>query len=106
MRNKLRRYELLLPARDNNGQEFPEELLGEAVMEIVKQFSAVSYYKNAAEGFWQHGETLFRDDLGLIVIDVPDTLANRKWMKAYKSRWKLRLEQLEIWLVSYLIDVE
>lgn len=29
-----------------------------------------------------------------------------KWMKAYKARWKRRLEQLEIWMVSYTIDIE
>ncbi len=38
--------------------------------------------------------------------DVPDTAKNRRWMKAYKARWKQRLEQLEIWMVSYTIDIE
>lgn len=32
--------------------------------------------------------------------------ANRTWMKAFKARWKGRLEQLEIWMVSYRIDIE
>src|SRR5437762_2211894 len=82
----------------------PVELLGEAVKEIVKQFGAVAYFENAAKGYWQHGETLYRDDLGLIVVDIPDTAKNRKWMKAYKSRWRERLDQLEIWMVSYWID--
>jgi hypothetical protein len=49
---------------------------------------------------------LFRDDLALLVVDVPDTAKNRKWMKTYKARWKLRLEQWEIWMVSYPIDIE
>ena len=48
-------------------------------------------------GKWRHGETLFRDDLALLVVDVPDTAKNRKWMKGFKARWKERLEQLEIW---------
>jgi len=41
-----------------------------------------------------------------IVVDVPDFDANRLWMKAFKDCWKLRLDQLELWLVSYLIDVD
>ncbi|HYV37990.1 MAG TPA: hypothetical protein VE988_20055 [Gemmataceae bacterium] len=102
----MRRYEVLLPARFNDGQEVPHVLLGEAVKEIVKQFEAVTYFENAAQGHWQHGETIYRDDLGLIVVDIPDTPKNRKWMKAYKARWKERLEQLEIWMVSYRIDID
>ena len=106
MRSKLRRYEVLLPARFNDGQEVPEELLGDAVKEIVKQFGAVAFFENAAQGYWQQGDTLYRDQLGLIVVDVPDTAQNSKWMKLYKARWKERLDQLEIWMVSYRIDIE
>jgi hypothetical protein len=54
------------------------------------------------EGFF----TLFRDDLALLVVDIPDTPTNRKWMKGYKVRWKRRLDQLEIWMVSYRIEIE
>jgi hypothetical protein len=106
MKNKLRRFEVLLPARYNDGAEVPDELLGEAVNEIIDKFSAVAWYKDAAEGYWQQGGKLFRDNLGLLVVDIPDTDKNRKWMKAYKARWKERLHQLEIWMVSYRIDVE
>ncbi len=49
---------------------------------------------------------MFRDDLALLVVDIPDTAKNRKWMKEFKARWKQRLKQLEIWMVSYQIDIE
>ena len=101
MKNKSRRYEVLLPVRFNDGQDVPEKLLGEAVNEIVHQLNAATFYKETAEGRWRHEEALFRDDLALI-----DTATNRKWMKAFKERWKRRLKQLEIWMVSYKIDIE
>jgi hypothetical protein len=41
-----------------------------------------------------------------ITVDVPDTVENRRWMKEFKARWKTTLEQLELWMVSYRIDVE
>jgi len=41
-----------------------------------------------------------------IVVDVPESSDNRQWMKEFKERWKSRLEQLELWLVSYLIEVD
>ena len=106
MRSRSRRYEVLLPVRFNDGRDVPEVLLGEALNEIVEQFNAVSFYKEAVEGRWRHEETVYRDDLALLVVDIPDTAKNRKWMKAYKARWKQRLEQLELWMVSYPIDIE
>ena len=72
MKSKSRRYEVLLPVRFNDGRDVPEELLGEAVNEIVEQFGAVSFHKDAVEGHWRHDETLYRDDLALLVVDVPE----------------------------------
>lgn len=45
MRRKSRRFEVLLPMRFNDGRDVPDELLGEAVNEIVAQFGAVSFRK-------------------------------------------------------------
>jgi hypothetical protein len=105
MKSKSRRYEVLLPVRFNDGSEVPEELLGQAVNEVVEQFGAVTFYKEA-EGRWRHEEVTYRDDLALLVVDVPDTPKNRRWMKQYKATWKQRLKQLEIWMVSYPVDIE
>ncbi len=80
--------------------------LGEAVNEIASQFGAVSFYKQAIEGLWQHGSTLYRDDPACLVVDVPDTAKNRKWMRAFKAKWKDRLRQVELWMVSYPIQIE
>jgi hypothetical protein len=41
-----------------------------------------------------------------IVVDAPDSAKNRQWMGRFKARWKERLEQLDLWLVSYRIEVE
>jgi hypothetical protein len=49
---------------------------------------------------------LYRDNLVRIVVDVPDEPDNRRWMRAFKERWKSRLEQLELWMVSYVIDLD
>lgn len=49
---------------------------------------------------------MFRDNLVKIVVDVPDSAKNRNWMKNFKAKWKERLEQLELWLVSYRIEIE
>jgi hypothetical protein len=75
-------------------------------LEIVEQFDAASYETQKVEGHWRHQGILYRDSLVKIVIDATDEEANREWMREYKARWKEKLEQLELWLVSYTIDVD
>jgi hypothetical protein len=41
-----------------------------------------------------------------LAIDIPDTPANRRWMKSFKRRWRTKLEQIDLWMVSYLITIE
>ena len=106
MSSKWRRYEVLLPLQFNDGRSVPPEWMADAVLEIVNYFGAASYETQRIEGHWRHSGVLYRDDMARVVVDVPDTAANRKWMRSFKSRWKARLEQLELWLVSYRIEVE
>jgi hypothetical protein len=106
MSNRWRRFEVLLPLRFNDGRPIPRKVLGEAVKEIVANFGAASYETQRVEGYWRHGGATYQDDSTRLVVDAPDTVKNRKWMKQFKERWKARLEQLELWLVSYRIDID
>jgi hypothetical protein len=106
MSSKWRRFEVLLPLQFNEGREIPAEWLAEAVLEIVDHFGAASYETQKVEGHWRHSGVLYRDNLVRVVVDVPDSTINRQWMKEFKSRWKARLEQIDLWMVSYRIEVE
>ena len=106
MSSKWRRFEVLLPLRFNDGREVPPEWLAEAVLEIVEHFGAASYETQKVEGHWRHGGVLYRDDLVRFVVDTSDSAKNRQWMRHYKQRWMARLEQLDLWVVSYRIEVE
>jgi len=72
----------------------------------VDHFGAASYETQKVEGHWRQSSILYRDDLVKVVVDVPDSARNRKWMRQFKARWKARLEQIELWMVSYAIAVE
>lgn len=106
MTSKLRRFEIMLLLQFNDGREVPSEWMVEAVFEIVENFGAVSYETQNVEGHWRYEGVLYRDNLIKLVIDVADSEENRNWMREFKVRWKERLEQLELWLVSYKIDVD
>lgn len=106
MSSSWRRFEVLLPLQFNSGEDIPSEWLAEAITEVVGHFGAASYETQRVEGHWRRSGVLYRDNLVRIVVDVPDSDIHRKWMKEFKARWKLRLQQLDLWLVSYRIDVD
>ena len=106
MPNKWRRFEVLIPLQRNDGQEIPEEVVGEAAFEILDLFGGVSFENANVVGQCLHEGAIYRDTLSRIAVDVPDTMKNRQWMKKFKDRWKKRLDQLEIWMVSYRIEIE
>jgi hypothetical protein len=106
MSSKWRRFEVLLPLQFNDGRDVPGEWLAEAVLEVADHFGAASYETQKLEGHWRHGGVMYRDTLVRLSVDVPDTAQSRQWMKKFKRRWKTRLEQLELWMVSHRIEVE
>jgi len=106
MSSRWRRFEVLLPLQFNDGRDVPAEWLADAVLQVVEQFGAASYESQRIEGHWRNAGAVYRDNLVRLVIDVPDTPKNRRWMKQFKERWKSKLEQLELWMVSYVITVE
>ena len=101
-----RRYEILVPLQFNDGSEIPAAWLGEATAEVFEHFGGVSFETQVIEGQWRSGGTTYRDELAKLVIDVPATAENRRWMKACRDRWKVRFRQVAIWLVSFTITVE
>jgi hypothetical protein len=106
MSNTWRRFEVLLPLQFNDGGDVPPEWLAEAVIEIVERFGAASYETQRVEGHWRNAGVVYRDNLVKVVVDVPDTAGNRRFMKSFKQRWKRRLQQLELWMVSFPIDID
>ena len=73
---------------------------------VVPRWAAASYETQKVEGHWRHGGVLFRDDLVRIVVDVPESPEHRAWFGEFKGRWKARLEQLDLWVISYAVDIE
>ena len=106
MSSKWRRFEVLLPLQFNDGRRIPDDWLAEAVLEVVEQFGAASYETQRIEGHWRHGSVQYRDTLVRVVVDLPDLAKNRKWIRQFKAKWRARLEQIELWVVSYRIELE
>ena len=101
----MRRYEILLPLRFNDGIAVPDAIIGEVIVAIREQFGAASFEPQNIRGVWQHEGTVYRDDLVRVFADVADTQENRTWFRVFKERLKRDFQQLDIWLISHPIEV-
>lgn len=106
MNSRWRRFEILLPLQFNDGRDIPSEWLAEATLEVVDHFGSASYETQKVEGQWRSSGVLYRDNLVKIVVDVPDLVENRDWMKLFKAKWKDRLKQIDLWMISSEIEIE
>ena len=100
-----RRFELLLPRRFNDGQAVPDELIADTLLELEERFGAVSSETQPIHGLWRHGEQIFRDELIRVFVDTLDVAESRTFFAEFKERVKAQFQQIDIWLVTYPIDV-
>ena len=100
-----RRFEILLPLKSNDGQPFPESLLVDVVVELERQFGAVSSETQVIRGLWEKEGMTFRDELVRVFVDVPDLPENRQFFLEFKQRLKTLFGQLDIWMTTYPIEI-
>jgi len=100
-----RRYEILLPLKHNDGRPVAAEKFDQTRRDLVAQFGAVSFHPNSILGIWVHEGDRFEDELVSAVVDVEDTPENRQFFTSLKALLLERFEQIEIYIVSYPIDI-
>jgi hypothetical protein len=103
-----RRFEILLPTRYNDGRSIilqEMHTLQQTLHEVVEHFGAMSYSPNSILGVWIHDGKRFDDELFQLTVDVEDTPENSEFFVAFKKRLLERFQQLDLYIVSYKIDV-
>jgi len=101
----VRRFEVLLPLRFNDGTPVPDAAVADTVIELEGHFGAVSCETQTILGRWRADGQSYRDDLIRVFVDAPDTPESRAYFVAAKELFKARFQQLDIWLTTYLIEV-
>lgn len=61
--------------------------------------------KQVLRGSWEHGGTVYQDNLTRFFVDVPDLPEHRQFFKGLKETLKMRFQQLDVWIASYPVDV-
>ena len=105
MSSSLRRFEILLPLRFNDGSPIPDELIGQTILELRQRFNAISVESQTIRGHWQFQGEEFRDELVRLFVDVADTPENHKFFVEYKEQLKSRFQQLDIWMTTFLVEL-
>jgi hypothetical protein len=100
-----RRYEILLPVRFNDGQPVSGELLEQTREELVARFHGLSIAPHTVLGLWVFEGARFEDEFRRFTIDVEDTSENRQFFVDFKATLLQRFAQIEIYIVSYQVDV-
>jgi hypothetical protein len=100
-----RRYEIILPTRHNDGTPVEPEKHYQTAEELVERFGAVSLMPETIHGIWLHQSTRYEEDNLRLVVDVEDTAENKAFFSRFKETLKHRFQQIDLWIVSYEIQI-
>ncbi|MBM3995963.1 MAG: hypothetical protein FJ303_17700 [Planctomycetes bacterium] len=75
------------------------------LLDLRKQFGALSTDTQIIRGVWEHAGQSYRDELSRIFVDVADTQENQQFFRDYKELLKTRFQQIDIRITTYLIEV-
>ena len=100
-----RRYEILLPLKYNDGRPIGDEPFNLTRQELVEQFEGVSFQPEPVHGLWINKGEHYEDVLVRVTVDVEDTPENRQFFIDFKNILLERFEQIEIYIVSYSVEI-
>jgi len=101
---RIKRFEILLPLNYNDGTLIEPEKFDKTAEELCDRFGAVTQDTVHITGTWKYGGTRYRDDLLRIRVDTSDPTAYG-FIQAQKRIWKLRFQQIDIWITAYEIEI-
>src|SRR5437868_13581714 len=100
-----RRYEILLPLTHNDGRPVNPQKFQQTKDELIAQFGAISMSAFAVIGSWVHEGTHYEDELRRFTVDIEDSPENQQFLAAYKKTLLERFEQIEIYMVTFPVEI-
>lgn len=100
-----RRYEIILPTRYNDGRPIEEENYFWVGEQLADRFGAYSIEPQPIRGVWIHEGVRYEEPNLRVFVDVEATSENAAFFRLLKQSLKNRFKQIDIWMVSYDIDI-
>ena len=103
----MRRYEIYLPLKYNDGKEIEPVKIQRIKQELVERFGAitVSSLSSPYQGTWKYGGVAYVDDIIKVEIVASGDKVTKKFLKDFKERLKKSLRQVDILITTHGIQV-
>ncbi len=103
----MRKYEIYLPLKCNDGKEIEANKIRTVRTELVDAFGTitVSALSSPYQGRWKYGGVEFIDEIIKIEVVTTNDRATKKFFKAFKERLKESLQQIDILITTHGIQV-
>ena len=102
----MKKYEIYLPLKYNDGQEIEPEKLKQIRQQLIAVFGAVTVSSLAApfEGTWRYAGVEFIDDIIKFEIITEQDLRANLFFKSFKNQLKRTLRQFDILITVQEIE--
>src|SRR5437867_12687935 len=94
----MKKYEIYLPLKYNDGREIEAEKIKQVREELIAVFGALTVSSLSApyQGSWKYGGVMFVDDIIKIEIITADDKKAERFFRSFKERLKRLLKQIDI----------
>lgn len=94
----MKRYEIYLPLKYNDGSNIETEKLRQIRLQLIAVFGAVTVSPVSApfEGSWRYGGVEFIDDIIRIEVITKGDLSSNRFFRRFKLQLKRTLQQIDI----------
>jgi hypothetical protein len=100
-----RRYEILLPTKDNAGQPIAADKFTQTREDLVNRFGGITIIPQPVQGVWVDQGKRYEDESIRLVIDVDDDQANRAFFQEFKKMLNERFRQQDVYVTSWQLLV-
>ena len=103
----MRKYEIYLPLKYNDGKEIEAEKIKQIKEELIGMFGAITVSSRSSpyQGTWKYGGVEYIDDIIKIEIVTSGDRVTKKFLKDFKERLKVSLRQVDILITTHGIQV-
>lgn len=103
----MRRYEIYLPLKYNDGKEIEPEKIKQIREELIGEFGAITVSSRSSpyQGTWKYGGVEYIDDIIKIEVVTSSDKITKKFLKDFKERIRKSLRQKDILITTHGIQV-
>ena len=95
-----------MPITHNDGRPVNSQKILQTLDELIEQFGPISIHPGTGREIWPHDSARYKVELIRISRNVDNIVENRKFVAALKLKLLEQFEAIDIYICSYLVDIE